>query len=631
MKIYRQLYRIGYIILLVITPLLFADSRVFKVVEAAPQTFNAQLEYLKSIHSSGPVSEPQLIFALALQYLNTNQFEDGIGFFGAFLKDNDPLLSPNQKAFYLSALGLLRGSFADHVPLLRRIDWVNETIDIMETARELTDNKEFLVRWSTGIFYSQIPEFFKKNDTALEDLTWCIENISSAPHRGWLREVYFHLGLIFHKANDEEQAQEFLKLSGYDSFDKQIILTTPYATNAAKGSTFHPKRLKEIIPGKIFVLSGFEFAEFYFIVSQDGMELIAIDAGTRPDSAMLAYEFLKEQFPALPELTTVFVTHSHWDHIGGHRFFKELNPGVTFYARENFFTELELDINVPVNFDFFFGTDFKIEFLTDFMPDKTIAEQTKVEIGGTLFELIPISGGETRDGMFIHLPEYSVLFTGDFIMPYIGAPILEEGSVQGLFQAIDLIVILNPRHILHGHEVLTRIFNTPTLLANLKRNLEWLHQETLNAIHDGEDRASIHHKNLIPPFLNENPEVQLAYFVLRENLINRIYDQNVGYWQPDLQGLDHLSQKEFGAALVHYLGLSEEQLTNAVEKMVDNGDHELAGWLVRSALTQFPNSETLKKEQQNTFLKLKEKYQEFDPFKFIIYSEIINDETQQLE
>ena len=379
------------------------------------------------------------------------------------------------------------------------------------------------------------------------------------------------------------------------------------------------------------MLSGFEFTEYYFIVSEDKNELISIDTGTRPDSAQAAYEFLKEQFPDLPELTTIFITHSHWDHIGGHLFFKELNPGVKIYARDNFFKELELDINVPVNFDFFYGTGFDIEFIIGFVPDETVSEQTEVEIGGTLFKLIPISGGETQDGMFIQLPEESVLFVGDFIMPYIGAPFLEEGNVSGLFDAIDQIVTLNPDHILQGHEPLTRNFNSPTLLANLKLNLEWLHQETLNAVRSGENRPEIHHRNLIPPFLNDTPGVQLTYFLLRENFINRIYDQNVGYWQPDLQGMDHLSQEEFGSVFVHYLGLSEEELTGAVEKMVNNGDHELAGWLVNTSLTQFPASESLNEQKNHTFLRLKEKYQESNPFKFFIYSEVILDETAQLK
>ncbi len=309
-------------------------------------------------------------------------------------------------------------------------------------------------------------------------------------------------------------------MSGYDSFDKSIMLTTPYAVNATKGHTFYPKRLREIVPGKIFNLSGFEFTEYYFVVSKDGKELISIDAGTRPDSAQVAYEFLRDRFPDLPPLTTVLVTHAHWDHIGGYRYFRNLGPQVKFYARDNYRTELEIVTKGFRGFTYFFGTEFKEEFIFDFKPDVAVSQRTEVTVGGTHFELIPVPGGETIDGMFIHVPEHGTLFVGDFIMPYIGAPFLEEGNIQGLFEAIDVAVSLNPQHLLHGHEMSTRIWSSPALLAKIKTHLQWLYRETLKGIWNGLDRAAIHHQNLMPPFIHQNPDVQLPFLVMRVNVIN---------------------------------------------------------------------------------------------------------------
>lgn len=118
---------------------------------------------------------------------------------------------------------------------------------------------------------------------------------------------------------------------------------------------------------------------------------------------------------------------------------------------------------------------------------------------------------------------------------------------------------------------------------------------------------------------------------MRENVINRLYDQNVGYWQPGLEGMDALSQKEFGALLTRYLELSEQDLENAIEKMLESGDHELAARATIWALTQYPSDEKLQALKEQAFLKLKEKYQEFNPFKFIIYSQAIHHETPQLK
>jgi glyoxylase-like metal-dependent hydrolase (beta-lactamase superfamily II) len=602
--------------------------------DTAPyQTYHHELEYLKALHQAGSVKDPQLTAFLMQQFMNANQFQAGIAFFESLLQKNSSQLTSGQKALYLSALGVLRASRADQEPLLSRVAWVNDTVDRLENARTLTHNDNFLVRWMTGVVYAQLPDRFDKTDAAFADLQWCVDNIDKAPHSGWLREIFYQLAVLYEKTGDHKRARDYLLASGYDGFDKPITLTTPYAVNAAKGHTFYPRRLIEVVPGKVFNLSGFEFTEYNFIVSKDGKELIAIDAGTRPDSAQAAYEFLRSRVPGLPPLTTVFVTHAHWDHIGGHRYFRRLGAPVKFYARDNFRKELDIISKGTQEFpySYFFGSDFNAGFIADFKPDVTVGERTEVIVGGTRFELIPVPGGETVDGMFIHVPEHDVLFVGDFIMPYIGAPFFEEGSLPGLFEAIDTVVSLNPKHLLHGHQPLTRVFRSPALLARLKTNLQWLHQETMKDIWKWADRAAIHHRNLMPPSIYQNSEVQLPFLIMRENVINRLYDQNVGYWQRDQQGMDTLSQKEFGSLLTGYLDLSEQDLADAVEKMLESGDHELAARTTAWALTQYPSDGKLQALKENAFLKLKEKYQEFNPFKFIIYSESIRHETPQLQ
>ena len=70
-----------------------------------------------------------------------------------------------------------------------------------------------------------------------------------------------------------------------------------------------------------------------------------------------------------------------------------------------------------------------------FKPDVLVDRPSELTIGGTRISLIPIVGGETPDGMFVELPDQGVLFVGDFIMPYLGAPFVEEGNLQGLLDA----------------------------------------------------------------------------------------------------------------------------------------------------------------------------------------------------
>ena len=591
-----------------------------------------ELEYFKAINSVGPPTDPQFLFLLMAQYSNANLQNDGVEFFSARLKEFGPRLTDTQKALYLSAIGLLRAQHAGSVSLLRRVGYVKETIAILEQARQLSGGQVYVVNWIAGVVYSELPGFFHQGKAAQDELTWCVENADKAPHAGWLREVYYHLGKLALARGEQAKAQDYLKRSGYKDFSNPITLITPFSEDVMSGHTFAPRRITEIVPRRVYALTGFEFTEYYFVVSNDGKELIGIDAGTRPDSAKAAYEALRAYAPRLPELTTIFITHSHWDHIGGYTYFRALNPRLRFYARSNYQEEIANDLNGPEVFGkSFFGSRFNLDDVRSFKPDVTIDHRTELKIGGTRIELIPVQGGETHDGMFINLPDEGVMFVGDFIMPYLGAPFVEEGNLQGLLDAIDIVVQENPKYLLHGHEPLTRNFASPVMLSQLKLDLSWLREQVLSSIRRGEELAVVQQANLIPPdLLGGNPDAYMPYFIMREHVIDRLYDQNVGYWQADLEGLEPISRADRAELLVDYLGLSEKQLTNAAGRLVADGKYELAASLLESSEGRFEHSESVAKVKRIVYLKLMEKNQNTDPFKYILYSAKIEEQTQQM-
>jgi len=588
-----------------------------------------ELEYLKAVNSAAPPQDPQLLFLLMGAYANANQQAEGAEFLTARLNEFGPRLTDAQKSLYLSAIGLLRAQHASTISLLHRIGYVKDTIAMLDQAKRLSGGQIYVVNWISGVVRSQIPNFFHQRRAAQDDLTWCAANIAKAPDIGWLREVDFRLASLALTDGDQVKAQDYLRQSGYKSFDKPVVLTTPFSEDPLSGHAFASRRIAEIVPGRVYALSGFEFTEYYFVVSDNRRELIGIDAGTRTDSAKTAYEALRAYAPNLPELTTIFVTHSHWDHIGGQTYFRSLKPKPRFYARSNYQEEIAGEINGPESIaKHFFGERFNLEDVRNFRPDATVDRPTELKVGGTRIDLFPVHGGETRDAMFIHLPDLGVLFVGDFIMPYIGAPFVVEGDLQGLLDAIDVVVEKNPRYMLHGHEPLTRNFSSPDMLAQLKTNLSWLRDQVLNAIRRGDTRAEIHQANLIPPgLLSGRPDALLPYLILREHVIDRLYHQNVGYWQADLEGLDHLGDSDHAELLVDYLGLSEKQLVKAVEKMAADGKYELAASLLESASARFGRTESIAKAERLVYLKLMEKYQNTDPFKYILYSAKIGEQT----
>ena len=590
------------------------------------------LDYLKAVNSVAPPRDPELLFLLMARYSNANLQGEGAEFFSARLKEFDPRLTAAQKALYLSAIGLLRAQHASSVSLLHRIGYVKETISILEQAKQLTGGQVFVVNWIAGIVHAELPRQFDQRKAAEAELGWCLENADKAPHAGWLREIYYHLGKLAVAEGDQAKAQDYLRRSGYKDFDRPITLITPFSEELVSGHTFAPRRISEIVPGRVYALSGFEFTEYYFVVSDDRQELIGIDAGTRPDSAKSAYEALRAYAPNLPELTTVFITHSHWDHVGGHKYFRALNPRLHFYARDNYREEIARSTATPGVFNKpFFGERFSIDDVLNFKPDLTIDRRTELKIGGTRIELIPVQGGETHDAMLIHLPDQGVMFVGDFIMPYLGAPFVQEGDLQGLLDAIDIVVQRNPRYLLHGHEPLTRNFTSAAMLAQLKTDLVWLREQVLAAMRRGDERGAIHQANLIPPgLLNDQPDVYQPYLIMREHVIDRLYHQNAGYWQPDSQGLEHLTRADQAELLVDYLGVSESQLVKTVERLTADGKYELAASLLESSGDRFARSVSVTNAKRLVYLKLMEKHQNTDPFKFIIYSAKIGEQTPQM-
>src|SRR5258708_973967 len=139
---------------------------------------------------------------------------------------------------------------------------------MLDRAQELTHGEVFVVRWISGTVRAQLPVLFGQRNRAAQDLQWCLEHAERAPNAGWLSEVRYQIAV----------------LKGEQTPAKPITLVTPFSEDPVTGHTFSARRIAEVVPGRVYALSGFEFTEYYFVVSDDGRELIGIDAGTRPDT-----------------------------------------------------------------------------------------------------------------------------------------------------------------------------------------------------------------------------------------------------------------------------------------------------------------------------------------------------------
>src|SRR5215469_5095804 len=181
-------------------------------------SYRPDLDYLKAVNSTAPPRDPELVFLLMAEYSNANLQGEGAEFFEARLKEFDSRLTAAQKALYLSAIGLLRAQHATSISLLHRIAYVKETISILEQAKQLSGGQVFVVNWVAGIVHAELPRQFDQRKAAEAELGWCLENADKAPHAGWLREIYYHLGKLAVADGEQTKARDYLQRSGYKNF-----------------------------------------------------------------------------------------------------------------------------------------------------------------------------------------------------------------------------------------------------------------------------------------------------------------------------------------------------------------------------------------------------------------------------
>lgn len=598
------------------------------------RSFHSDIAFYETVLSYGPLADPRPIFLLANAYIVTSQQQYGIAFLERLLKRFKNRMTADMQASYLSAYALLRATYADQVAIPGRIWWVLDTFTLMEEAKASSENNP-LVHWAAGLIYAQVPSFFGKSAAALTELLWLAERPETEPTPGFYREVYHHLAKLYAEQGDLDRSEQYLKKSGYENYAPETLFMGWFATTKEKGLLFAPTPwIEEIVAGRVFVVRGFGFSDIHFVVSEDSQELISIDAGTQPYSMETAHKFLLQHYPDLPGLTTLFITHAHWDHVGGFTYLKSLEQDLKIYGRGNYQGTINRVLRQH-SYQQFRGADFKDEWVNSYQPDISVDELTKVTIGNTAIELIPVVGGETEDALLIHLPNLGVLFMGDALMPFYGEPWVEEGFIDEALETMDQALSRQPRHILHGHYGITVLYGASEQLEAFRNAYQWLVDETRKHIKNGYSAKNIIRLNLIPPGLQDQPEAFLSYLAPRDHIIARTADHMVGIWREDItgrepEGLDAITSIEYGRLLKVYLDLSAREVVNALQRMLEGGDNELALQMAGAAEARYPGNDEIIRLKRQAADRLRSAAQYFDPFKFVTYTEIIGQEHQSI-
>jgi cyclase len=195
---------------------------------------------------------------------------------------------------------------------------------------------------------------------------------------------------------------------------------------------------------------------------------------------------------------TVVNTHANGDHCYGN----QLVSGASIIASSATAEEMH---DVPASvllalndapghvgelFRSFFGA-FDFRGIEPTLPTRTFDGSLSIDVGGRRVELIELGPAHTRGDTIVHVPDASVVYTGDLLFSG-GTPIVWAGPLANWIAACDRITALAPEVVVPGHgpvSTLAEVRDCREYLAMVEREATLRHQAGLTAAEAARDIA----------------------------------------------------------------------------------------------------------------------------------------------
>ena len=549
-----------------------------------------------------PNADTVVVLSTLQQLLASHREWQGYDFFGRLAREQS-----DRRVFFLGLQAVLQARLAAQVPLVKRVAWVNDAIGKLNRAAAADP---LLGRYARGSVFAELPARFGKTRVAVDDLEACLSRRAEFPVN-LDRAIFRGLAVAYRTLGDAAQSRKMLAHSGFTALEGENVplVLSDVSVDPKRGFRFSETRLVREAEG-VYVAEGYDFGNLAFIVGND--VIVAIDAGTTESSAREAVAALRTVSQA--PIKYMILTHGHWDHVGGLAAVRE--PGSTVIAEANFPAELARSRRYHPPFHDFFGSEANP---LDVKPDRLISTPETLRVAGIELALIPGKSGETDDALYVRDLRHDILFVGDAFMPYGGAPFVAEGSAEGYLDAIDQVLELHPRRLVHGHPPLTALFTIEAMpgcaprcvrsmtVASMLRRLPALSQNSCT-ITSSRPRCATHRRPYCPISLHAT---RRAAALRRARRVLASERRRRG----------ELHAHRMGARAGRDRGNREDSFRRTADRLEQRGDAALAFRIAELGLARYPNSVSLRSSRARALTTLVQSNSQMNPFRFIVYSE----------
>ena len=279
----------------------------------------------------------------------------------------------------------------------------------------------------------------------------------------------------------------------------------------------NPIEVREISTG-IYQATG--VANTHLITTSDGDVLFDSGLATQVPQQIKVLEAVREN----PKLTHIIVSHSHADHSGGVKFWRQEGTEVIAHAEfaeeQRYLTELQPYFwqRNRTLFPFIPEKPPAIGLIAygGIEPDRVVGNSApyKFSQGGIEFEVIAAPGAEGADNLLLWLPQQKILFSGDFFGPLFpqfpniftmrGEKIRKP--VEYL-SSLEMVASLEPQIIVPSHRApITDPQVVKEGIALIHQATRYVHDQTIAGMNAGKTVEELMEEIVLPEHLQLTQE-----------------------------------------------------------------------------------------------------------------------------